>query len=118
MNRTITHRTFLGARELMHIFVGQEINVTNHTENIRRQLTKFILVDDQVPGMCAPLLLGVGYIPSFPPFTSLVLIPHYPLQFQCFLVASRLLHYLYCLILTHPQDFLRNFICGGPNLSI
>ena len=69
MNRTVTHRTFLGAHELMHIFVGQGRKVTNHAENIRLQRTKFILVDDQAPGMCAPLLLGVGYIPSFPPFT-------------------------------------------------
>jgi len=73
MTRTaVTHRTFLGAHELMHIFVGQGRNVTNHAENIRRQRIKFILADDQLPGMCAPLLLRVVYIPTFPPFTSLV----------------------------------------------
>jgi hypothetical protein len=94
VNRTFTHGTFLGARELMHIFVRQERNVINHAENIRLQRTKFILVDDQVSGMCAPLLLGVGYIPSFPPFTPLVLIPQYPLQLQFFPVASQLLHYV------------------------
>ena len=94
MNRTVTHRTFLGARELMHICVGQERNVTNHAENIRRQRAKFILVDDQVPGMCTPLLLGVGYIPTFPPFTSLDLFPQYPLKFQFFPFASQLLHYV------------------------
>jgi hypothetical protein len=66
MTRTaVTHRTFLGARELMHIFVGQERNFTNHAENIWRQCTKFFLVDDQVPGMCAPLLLKSLVHPNF-----------------------------------------------------
>jgi hypothetical protein len=115
VNRTVTHGTVLCARQLLHIFVGQERNVTNHAENIRLQRTKCILVDDRVPGMCAPLLLGVGCIQTFPPFTPLVLIPQCPLQFQFFPVASQLLHYVYGL--DTPTRCSRNFICGGPNLS-
>ena len=115
MNRTATHGIFLGARELMHIFVGQERNVTNHAENIWRQRAKFILVDDQVLGMCAPLLLGVGYIQFFPPFMSLAFISRYPLLFQFFPFASQILHSVYCL--DTPTRYPRNFICGGPKLS-
>lgn len=103
VSRTVTQRTFLGARELMHIFVGQERNVTNQAANIRSRRTKFILVGDHVLGMSTSLLLGVVYIPSFPPVTSLVLIPQYPLQFHFLPVPSQLLLYVYCLISTRPK---------------